>query len=112
MLADPAPGRSPRITSHVAAQEFIRAWVMDYCRKRIGYPEPTVSFRQKGPTCTFKIMSPQDSAQGKVAANTLFSYDLAQGVTEGMLKNMCLAAVEPIEAWQEQDSKWKGKINV
>jgi hypothetical protein len=110
MYADQAPERSPRITDHVEAQRFIRDWVDRYCYRQNHIEPAKVNFHQQVSSCAVKILFPQDSRQGPVASNTMFSYDLARELTEGMLRNMCIAAVEPIDAWPDRDSKWKGEL--
>jgi hypothetical protein len=114
MLADPTPEQSPRVTSHEQAQAFIRGFIRERCyvHHMAHVCEQTVDFDVAGSSCRVAIRYPQRSRQGLIAARTGLAYDLARGVTEGMLKNMCLAAIEPPEAWADQDSKWKGQLNV
>ncbi len=114
MLADATPESTPTIVSHEAAQEFILSFVREHCytHHMSHICEQTVDFDVVGSSCRVSIRIPQRTGTGLVAAKTGLAYDLAHGVTEGMLKNMCLAAVEPVEAWPDQDSKWKGQLNV
>ena len=110
MLAETNPLDTPRIYDHARAQAFIRDWVRRYCYGKGNVAEAGVSFRQGISSCAVKILFPQDSRQGMVAVNTMFVYDLARPLTEGILHNLCLASAEPMVAWQEPDTCWKGKI--